>query len=96
MGARILRKMGWRLGQGIGPRITYKQLLEQEGDSIGLDRAVDEEAAKHLYAPRDTKLILYFRKENAFGLGYVPGQGLQDIVDRQGAISDSGPLISGA
>ena len=30
MGAKLLRKMGWRDGQGIGPRVRRKALLEEE------------------------------------------------------------------
>lgn len=88
--------MGWRLGQGIGPRITYKQLRAQEGRPIEEDEVVDEEANKHLYAPRDTKTIAFHKKENAFGLGYIPGQGLTDILHgRNGQSVESGPALSG-
>ena len=88
--------MGWRLGQGIGPRITYRQLRGQEGRPIEEDEVVDEEANKHLYAPRDTKTITFHKKENAFGLGYVPGQGLSDVVQgRSGQPVESSPNLSG-
>jgi G patch domain-containing protein 1 len=96
VGARLLKKMGWRLGHGIGPRITYKQLRLQEGGPVEKDEVVDEEADKHLYAPRDTKAITFHKKENAFGLGYVPGQGLTDIVQgRNGQGIEAGPNLSG-
>lgn len=96
VGARLLKKMGWRLGQGIGPRITYKQLRAQEGRAIEQDEIVDEEANKHLYAPRDTKTITFHKKEDSFGLGYVPGQGLTNIVQGQnGKPAQSGPTLSG-
>ena len=88
--------MGWRLGQGIGPRITYKQLRAQEGRPIKEDEVVDEEANKHLYAPRDTMTIRFQKKENAFGVGYVPGQGLGDVIQgRNGQTVESGPNLSG-
>jgi len=95
VGARLLKKMGWRPGQGIGPRITYQQLRALEGNHIRPGEMVDEESTKHLYAPRDTKPVLYLKKENAFGLGYVPGQGLDEIVNRGAGANNSGPILSG-
>ncbi|KAF8517942.1 hypothetical protein BU17DRAFT_49261 [Hysterangium stoloniferum] len=96
IGARLLKKMGWRAGQGIGPRITYEQLRARDGQPVAADEIVDEEAKKHLYAPRDTKPIAYYKKENAFGLGYVPGGGLNDMVgSRNDQVGESGPNLSG-
>jgi G patch domain-containing protein 1 len=76
--------------------VTYKQLRAQDGRPIGKDEFVDEEANKHLYAPRDTKTITFQKKENAFGLGYAPGQGLNDTMQgRNGQNAQSGPNLSG-
>jgi G patch domain-containing protein 1 len=92
--------MGWRPGYGIGPRVTYRQLTLQDQQASSLVEAIeetkedeDEEANKHLYAPRDTKLILFRAKDNAFGLGYIPGQRL-DEASREEIRKD--PNISGA
>ncbi len=50
----------------------------------GRSSVVDEEdedmdgagsAGKHLFAPRDTKLVVYEQKEEKAGLGYVRGMG---------------------
>ncbi|KLO19292.1 hypothetical protein SCHPADRAFT_898867 [Schizopora paradoxa] len=97
VGAQILRKMGWRLGHGIGPRITYEQRKAQDtmyGDtSSSLDD--DEEAKKHMYPPRDTRVHNFKRKDDSFGLGYVPSKGLTELVrDSSGDKRDSGPNIS--
>ena len=76
--------------------MTYKQLRIQDGRPIGKHEIVDEEANKHLYAPRDTKTVIFQKKENAFGLGYAPGQGLYNIVQgRNGQVAGSGPNLSG-
>src|ERR1700742_2645618 len=82
-GSRLLRKMGWKPGQGIGPKLTYRQLKQQERQLRSLsgwstyppdaDGNEDEEASKHMYPPRDTPLVLYQRKDNSFGIGYLPG-----------------------
>jgi G patch domain-containing protein 1 len=88
IGEKLLQKQGWRPGQGIGPRVTLKRLKRQEaklqrnGVAVGHANAedadmddADGEAAKHTYAPRDVKLLVFAAKEDQQGLGYVPGMG---------------------
>jgi G patch domain-containing protein 1 len=94
----LLRKMGWRPGQGIGPRVTYDQLRKQDLQSSDLPVSAksneldeDDEARKHTFAPRDTKVIVYRPKENQFGLGYVPGAKLSEAIDHD---ETTGPGIS--
>lgn len=90
VGARILRKMGWRLGQGVGPRLTYAQRRSQQGP-VPKEEGEDEEAKKHLYPRRDTPVLISARKDNFHGLGYVPGMRLEDAV---GQNEQAGPQIS--
>ncbi|KAG7094176.1 hypothetical protein E1B28_007785 [Marasmius oreades] len=104
-GARILKKMGWRLGQGIGPRVTLRQRRLQDlqaatgrivtGEDLDLSLD-DEEANKHTYAPRDTPVLIVDRKDNFHGLGYRPGTSLNESLGGQKASSAgrSGPGIS--
>ena|ERR1700734_3188166 len=89
VGARILKKMGWRVGQGIGPRLTWRQRKLQDlqastGPEVDVESMlVDEdaeEASKHTYAPRDTPILVVERKDNTHGLGYRPGMGLNDSL----------------
>ncbi|CED84251.1 Predicted RNA binding protein, contains G-patch domain [Phaffia rhodozyma] len=95
IGDTILTKLGWRPGQGIGPRITARALRlaerkenpnavvddPEEGDEVG----EDSEAKKHLFAPRDTKLLLFDQKEGSEGLGWIKGDGLKktDHMDQK-------------
>ncbi|KIJ65418.1 hypothetical protein HYDPIDRAFT_27428 [Hydnomerulius pinastri MD-312] len=98
VGARILKKMGWRLGQGIGPRVTWRQHEIQYGrDPDATSAEVDEEAKKHTYAPRDTTLIIVERKEDFHGLGYNRGLGLQASlgVGQEGSKANQGPQLAG-
>lgn len=106
IGARLLKKMGWRLGQGIGPRVTWRQRKLQDARASSAPSAQDlssedvrddgdPEANKHLYAPRDTKLLVFQRKDNSHGLGYVPGVGLNEIMDSTNDKRTSGPNLSG-
>ncbi|KAF8324347.1 uncharacterized protein EI90DRAFT_3146926 [Cantharellus anzutake] len=101
-GAQLLKKLGWRVGQGVGPRVTYEQLRKQDlASSTLLTSSVlehneeDEEARKHLYAPRDTKLTNLQPKGNLFGIGYLPGTSLSDMVGAAAESNQSRPRISG-
>ncbi|KZP01562.1 DUF1604-domain-containing protein [Calocera viscosa TUFC12733] len=96
-GAKLLQKMGWRAGQGIGPRVTYAKRRAQDrlaGVSVPEDEEMDEEAGKHLYAPRDTPAVVYQAKDNSFGLGYVPGAGLRETESGQKKKESEDPVIS--
>ncbi|KZT25345.1 hypothetical protein NEOLEDRAFT_1178454 [Neolentinus lepideus HHB14362 ss-1] len=100
VGAKILRKMGWRPGQGVGPRLTWRQRKMQDiqlegGETSRLNEEYeDEEAKKHMYPPRDTPLVLPPRKEDTHGLGYVAGLKLGEIVSGQGNEGGRGPRLS--
>ena len=105
-GARILKKMGWRPGQGIGPRLTWRQHKIQDlqassgyliaQDDIKLDEDnEDEEAKKHTYPRRDTPVLSTPRKENSHGIGYIPGMSLNDTLDGGKSNANSGRQISG-
>jgi G patch domain-containing protein 1 len=63
MGAKLLRKMGWREGSGIGPRIRRVARLD-EGDA-------HETNETHLFAPDDVEVISLSKKTDHKGLGYV-------------------------
>ncbi|KAH8104114.1 hypothetical protein BXZ70DRAFT_1005660 [Cristinia sonorae] len=94
-GARILKKMGWRAGQGIGPRLTYEQRRQQDiafgFPPMELD---DEEAKKYKYPRRDTPLLLAPRKDNTHGLGYSPGMGLNESLGVKGSGGTKGPNLA--
>lgn len=88
-GARILKKMGWKLGQGIGPRLTWRQRRKQDlqagANPNDLAPSDDEEANKHTYAPRDTAIPNIDRKDNWHGMGYKPGMGLHESMGTKSA-----------
>lgn len=100
VGAQILRKMGWRMGHGIGPRITWSQRRAQDREVLGegtqdMDEGEDEEAKKHMYPRRDTPLLIVPRKGNAHGLGYMPELGLSASVGGESGTARKGSSISG-
>jgi G patch domain-containing protein 1 len=91
--------MGWRIGQGIGPRITWRQREMAFGrDPDVPSDIVDEEAKRHMFAPRDTPLIIIERKDNFHGLGYDPGLGLHASlgVAPEASKQPSRPRLAGA
>lgn len=103
-GARILKKMGWRLGQGIGPRVSLRQRKLQDlqslrGRGVSLDDIKiaddEEEDNKHTYAPRDTPILVVERKTNSHGLGYRPGMSLHESSGAKTSAGPSGPKLSG-
>ncbi|KAF8548711.1 hypothetical protein OG21DRAFT_1422602 [Imleria badia] len=77
VGGRLLKKMGWKPGQGVGPRVTWRQREIQHGrDPDRTEPDVDEEAKKHTYPPKDTPTIAVPRKDDLHGLGYTRSLGL--------------------
>lgn len=64
MGMKLLRKMGWRDGQGIGPKIRRKARLDEE-DVLG----GDENQETHLFAPENSQMISFERRNDRKGLG---------------------------
>lgn len=92
VGAQLLKKMGWRPGQGIGRRLTYEE-MKQRNEKEGLPTpAIDDlEATKHTYAPRETRIPKLSRKDDFHGLGYVAMEGLRNSKDRE---ATSGPHLS--
>jgi G patch domain-containing protein 1 len=63
MGARLLRKMGWRDGQGIGPKVRRKARLDMESNASGkLDT--------FLFAPENVPMVGFVRKTDHKGLGF--------------------------
>ncbi|TFY64484.1 hypothetical protein EVJ58_g2600 [Rhodofomes roseus] len=91
VGARILKKMGWRLGQGVGPRLTHAQRRTELGPRAPKEEGEDEEAQKHLYPRRDTAVLIAPRKDNFHGLGYTPGMRLEEAVAQD---EKAGPQIA--
>ncbi|KAG8533324.1 uncharacterized protein KY384_002107 [Bacidia gigantensis] len=62
MGTKLLKKMGWREGQGIGPKIRRKTRFE-DGESMDDDES-------HLFTPENSKMISFSRKTDRKGLGF--------------------------
>jgi len=75
MGIKLLRKMGWRQGQGIGPRVQRTMMDDSDGED-------DENAKTYTLAPINTAIIDLQRKTNTQGLGYAALPGLQRKAEK--------------
>uniref|UniRef100_A0A914QM47 G-patch domain-containing protein n=1 Tax=Panagrolaimus davidi TaxID=227884 RepID=A0A914QM47_9BILA len=89
IGFKIMKKMGYREGKGIGAPLTRRQLelqkLHEErarGKKSRFDKTAveeaDEFAAGFEFIPEDIPPIYFTCKENDHGLGYQPLKGLSD------------------
>lgn len=83
MGVKLLRKMGWRDGQGVGPRVRRKARLDEEDDPGG-----GEGQETHLFAPENSQMISFVRKNDRKGLGFE-GEGRLTDVQNDGKDSNS-------
>ncbi|KAK4179402.1 hypothetical protein QBC36DRAFT_322562 [Triangularia setosa] len=63
MGEKLLKKMGWKEGQGIGPKVRRKARLELRSDANGPGET-------YLFAPENVPMITFVRKTDHKGLGY--------------------------
>lgn len=99
--------MGWRPGQGVGPRVSFRERKTQDAEALDpttgtrlLGDALDipdddEEAQKHTYPRRDTPILKVKRKDNFQGLGYVPGLSLNDQLGDSASNRGKGPQLAG-
>ncbi|KAG0342547.1 hypothetical protein BG004_005661 [Podila humilis] len=71
VGIRLLKRMGWKQGQGIGPRVTKKQKKSRHhGPS---DNDDDDDTPDNItFAPIDSAIVVFTNKSNVFGLGFDP------------------------
>ncbi|KAK6957156.1 hypothetical protein Daesc_002442 [Daldinia eschscholtzii] len=98
MGVKLLRKMGWKDGQGIGPKIRRKARLDVSSKPGSSAQEGDE---TYLFAPDDVALISFTKKLDRKGLGYegearlTPMKPDKNVEAESSSDEDSrnGPLI---
>ena len=78
-GLHLLRCMGWKTGQGIGPKVRRNARLDIGTTQSNTDK--NTEIATHLFAPDDEKMIQFVRKIDRKGLGYQGGAKLRGFKD---------------
>ncbi|KAM9302218.1 G patch domain-containing protein 1 [Gastrophryne carolinensis] len=84
MGVQLLRQMGWKEGQGVGPRTKRKARKQESGSEVkvygcALPPAASEESEEEeddylpenvTFAPKDVTPIDFTVKDDVHGLGY--------------------------
>ncbi|KAI1141283.1 DUF1604-domain-containing protein [Hypoxylon sp. FL0543] len=68
MGIKLLRRMGWKDGQGIGPKVRRKARLDVGGGKPGA--ATQDGDDTYLFAPDNVPMISFVKKLDRKGLGY--------------------------
>lgn len=63
MGTKLLRKMGWKDGQGVGPKVRRKARLDVKSGN-------GEKPDTYLFAPENIGMISFARKTDRKGLGF--------------------------
>ncbi|KAL7932639.1 hypothetical protein V8C35DRAFT_281421 [Trichoderma chlorosporum] len=76
MGLKLLRRMGWKDGQGIGPKVRRGARLDLGGKSDAAD------GKTHLFAPDNAEVLRFIRKTDRKGLGHS-GQGKLSSLRRE-------------
>jgi G patch domain-containing protein 1 len=63
IGTKLLRKMGWKDGQGVGPKVRRKARLD-------VGSAAGDKVDTFLFAPENVGMISFARKTDRKGLGF--------------------------
>lgn len=74
MGVQLLKKMGWKEGQGIGPKVRRLARLD------GVQQQDDTSGSTHLFAPENSLMIGFVRKNDHKGLGFDGESKLSNTV----------------
>lgn len=73
--------MGWKPGQGIGPRVTKKQKIPQDMTADDDDDTPDNIT----FAPIDSAIVVFTNKSDVHGLGFDPYKNAPEFDTRQQA-----------
>lgn len=83
-GSALLKKMGWRDGQGVGPRLSAQARSRMARElKLPQEDWSNTAAPGQTFAPLDRPLVYFQPKENAHGLGFERGQTLRQSVNSQ-------------
>lgn len=95
-GVKLLKRMGWKEGQGVGPKVRRKARLE-----VGTRSDMGEDGGEsYLFAPDNVAMVVFVKKHDRKGLGYEGESKLTPLSSTSNKISggssdeeEDGPLI---
>ncbi|KAF9162031.1 hypothetical protein DFQ26_003912 [Actinomortierella ambigua] len=97
IGVRLLKQMGWKPGQGIGPRVIKRHRKRGDGimsDSVhDYNNTPDQQRGEITFAPQDSLLVVFDHKSNHFGLGFDPYQNAPEFDKTHGDDNHSRYLL---
>lgn len=73
VGVRLLKRMGWKEGQGIGPKVRRRANLDD-------DHQDEDDGQTYLFAPENTPLIAFVDKYDRKGIGFEGEQRLDKAI----------------
>ncbi|RPB28258.1 DUF1604-domain-containing protein [Terfezia boudieri ATCC MYA-4762] len=79
MGVKLLKKMGWKDGQGIGPKVRRAAVIFD--DETGQE--ITEHDKIHNFAPQNSAVITLEKKDDYSGLGYTGSIKQESIRDQR-------------
>ncbi|KAL6902726.1 hypothetical protein GGI43DRAFT_433534 [Trichoderma evansii] len=82
MGLKLLRRMGWKDGQGIGPKVRRGARLDLSAKSNSTD------GETHLFAPDNVEVLRFVHKTDRKGLGHGGQEKLSSLRHESKADSD--------
>lgn len=86
MGVKLLKKMGWREGQGVGPKVRRKATLDEDQEPGG-----ESDQQTHLFAPENSSMISFIRKNDRKGLGFEGEERLSEGRNVAGSTKPADP-----
>lgn len=88
IGVQLLQKMGWKPGQGIGRMVKRKAKLSD---------GRDENGELHVFAPTNSKMISFVKKDDYKGLGFAGEAKLtkpKPVIGKEDEDEDDSSLIA--
>lgn len=88
IGAKLLKKMGWREGQGVGPKVRRAAITDKE-------QTPDQETAEEtfLFAPENSSMISFEKKHDRKGLGFESWRTLGSELSGEDKATKAAPPI---